>query len=130
MRTGRVLIVDDAKRQRELYKLILEDAGYEVTTSQDGEQALLLSRENHFDLVLTDDKTTGTGSLMLAIKLRKERPSTFVLTIITGSEKRLTHGSPEEIRAAFRSSMFGVLEKPVDRIVLLRVVECAIYRLK
>lgn len=55
-------------------------------------------------------------------------PSAFVLTIIMGGEKRLTHGSLEEIDAAFRSPMFGVLEKPVDRIVLLGVVESAIYR--
>lgn len=130
MRTGRVLVVDDAKKQRELYRLILEDAGYEVTTSRDGEQALLLARENHFDLVLTDDKTTGTGWLMLAIELKRKSPLAFVLTIITGSEKRLTHGSSEEIEAALSSPMFGVLEKPVDRTILLGVVEGAIYRLK
>ena len=130
VRTGRVLVVDEAKKQRELYKLILEDAGYEVTASQDGDQALLLVRENHFDLVLTDDKTTGTEWLMLAIELKRESPLAFVLTIITGSEKRLTHGSSEEIEAAFRSPRFGVLEKPVDRTILLGVVEGAIYRLK
>lgn len=130
LRTGRVLVVDEAKKQRELYKLILEDAGYEVTMSKDGDQALLLARENHFDLVLTDDKTTGTGWLMLAIELKRISPLAFILTIITGSEKRLTHGSSEEIEAALRSPMFGVLEKPVGRTILLEVVEGAIYRLK
>jgi DNA-binding NtrC family response regulator len=130
LRRDRILVVDEAKNQRELYRLILEDAGYEVTATQDGEQALLLARENHFDLVLTDDKTTGTGGIMLTIELSKQNPSAFVLTIITGGEKMLTHGSSMEIEKALRGAMFGFLEKPVDRMVLLRVVESAIYGLK
>lgn len=134
MKTGirrqKVLVVDEAKNQRELYRLILEDAGYEVKATQDGGQALLLARENHFDLVITDDKTSGTGGLMLAIELGKQNPSAFILTIITGSDKTLTHGSPAEIEAALNGARFGFLEKPVDRMVLLKVVENAIWRLK
>ncbi len=134
MKTGirrhRVLVVDETKNQRELYRLILEDAGYEVTTTQDGDHALLLTRENHFDLILTDDKTNGTCGLMLAIELGKQSPSAFILTIITGSDKTLTHGSPAEIEAALNGARFGFLEKPVDRMVLLKVVENATWRLK
>jgi DNA-binding NtrC family response regulator len=134
MKTGiqrhKVLVIDESKSQRELYTMILEDSGYEVMAAQDGEQALLLASENHFDVVLADDKTTGTASLMLAIRLGGQNLETFVLTIITGSEKTLTHGSSEEIEAALRGPMFGVLEKPVDRKVLLKVVERAMHRLK
>lgn len=125
---GKVLVVDSAKNQRELYKLILEDAGYEVTTAQDGEQALLLAQERCFDLVLTDDKTTGTGEIIQTIDLIKQNPSVFVLMIITGSEKMLTHGTFDSIKEGLRGAMFGYLEKPVDRAMLLDIVESAVWR--
>jgi CheY-like chemotaxis protein len=46
MARNRVLVVDDEKNQREIYTLILEDDGYQVTAAQSGEQALRLAREN------------------------------------------------------------------------------------
>ena len=62
MARNRVLVVDDEKNQREIYTLILEDDGYQVTTAQSGEQALRIAREHPFDLVLTDYKMAGMGS--------------------------------------------------------------------
>jgi CheY-like chemotaxis protein len=59
MERNRVLVVDDEKNQREIYTLILEDDGYQVTAAQSGEQALRFAREKPFDLVLTDYKMTG-----------------------------------------------------------------------
>ena len=121
----KLLVVDNAKNQRELYRLILEDEGYEVTTAHDGEQALLLINNNSFDLILADDKTTGTQELLLVIDLIRRSPSAFVLMIITGSEKTLTHGSVEVIKAGLRGAMFNYIEKPVDRSLLLSLVKSA-----
>ena len=61
MARKKVLVVDDEKNQREIYTLILEDDGYQVTTAQSGEQALRFAREKPFDLVLTDYKMAGHG---------------------------------------------------------------------
>jgi CheY-like chemotaxis protein len=36
MARNSILVVDDEKNQRELYQLILEDAGYEVRTASSG----------------------------------------------------------------------------------------------
>ena len=122
LRKNNVLVIDDSKVQQELYRGILEDAGYNVTVAEGGEQALRLAQECHFNLVLTDDKTTGTGRLMLAVELIKDDPHRFVLMITTGSEKALTPGSVQEILSVLRGSMFGYLEKPVDLDSLLRAV--------
>ena len=51
---GRVLIVDDALTIRELERSILERAGYEVRTADDGIEALAGLVEAPCDLVLTD----------------------------------------------------------------------------
>ena len=108
MARKKVLVVDDEKNQREIYTLILEDDGYEVTTGQSGEHALKLARENDFDLVLTDYKMTGMDGLMLLGELLKADPSLIVVMMTA-------HGSVESVKEALRHGAFDYLEKPIDR---------------
>jgi DNA-binding NtrC family response regulator len=122
MARKKVLVVDDEKNQREIYTLILEDDGYEVTTAQSGEHALRLARENYFDLVLTDYKMTGMDGLTLLGELLKIDPSLIVVMMTA-------HGSVESVKEALRSGAFDYLEKPIDRDQLLKVVESALGRL-
>ena len=117
-----VLVVDDEKNQRETYKIILEDAGFDVTTAQSGEQALRFARENRFDLVLTDYLMTGMDGLTLLSELIKTDPSIIVVMMTA-------HGSVESVKEALRGGAFDYLEKPIDRDQLLKVVETALGRL-
>ena len=50
----RILIVDDDKNICELLRLYLEKEGYETAMAHDGESALTVFDERHFDLVLLD----------------------------------------------------------------------------
>jgi len=122
MARKRVLVVDDEKNQREVYTMILEDDGYEVTTAQSGEQALRFARENRFDLVLTDYKMTGMDGLTLLGELLKLDPSIIVVMMTA-------HGSVESVKDALRGGAFDYLEKPIDRDQLLKVVQNALERL-
>jgi DNA-binding NtrC family response regulator len=122
MARKRVLVVDDEKNQREIYTLILEDDGYQVTTAQSGEQALRIARESDFDLVLTDYKMTGMDGLTLLGELLKIDPSLIVVMMTA-------HGSVESVKEALRGGAFDYLEKPIDRDQLLKVVENALGRL-
>jgi len=122
MARKRVLVVDDEKNQREIYTMILEDDGYEVTTAQSGEQALRFARENRFDLVLTDYKMTGMDGLTLLGELLKLDPSIIVVMMTA-------HGSVESVKDALRGGAFDYLEKPIDRDQLLKVVQNALERL-
>lgn len=122
MSRNRVLVVDDEKNQREIYTLILEDDGYQVTTAQSGEQALRLARENRFDLVLTDYKMTGMDGLTLLGELLRLDPSIIVVMMTA-------HGSVESVKEALRGGAFDYLEKPIDRDQLLKVVQNALGRL-
>lgn len=119
MGRNRVLVVDDEKNQREIYTLILEDDGYQVTTAQSAEQALRFARENEFDLVLTDYKMTGMDGLMLLNELLKIDPSIIVVMMTA-------HGSVDSVKEALRGGAFDYLEKPIDRDQLLRVVSSAL----
>ncbi|MEK6322507.1 MAG: sigma-54 dependent transcriptional regulator [Acidobacteriota bacterium] len=122
MARNKVLVVDDEKNQREIYTLILEDDGYQVTTAQSGEQAVRLARENQFDLVLTDYKMAGMDGLTLLNELLKLDPSIIVVMMTA-------HGSVESVKEALRSGAFDYLEKPIDRDQLLKVVQNALGRL-
>lgn len=122
MARNKVLVVDDEKNQREIYTMILEDDGYNVTTAQSGEQAFRFARENQFDLVLTDYKMTGMDGLMLLGELLKLDPSIIVVMMTA-------HGSVESVKDALRGGAFDYLEKPIDRDQLLKVVRNALERL-
>jgi DNA-binding NtrC family response regulator len=122
MPRNKVLVVDDERNQREIYTLILEDDGYQVTTGQSGEHALKLAREQDFDLVLTDYKMTGMDGLTLLSELLRDDPSRLVVMMTA-------HGSVESVKEALRSGAYDYLEKPIDREQLLKVVESALSRL-
>src|SRR5689334_21375070 len=119
MARNKVLVVDDEKNQREIYMLILEDAGYDVTTAQSGEHALRQARENKFDLVLTDYKMTGMDGVQLVAELTDIDPSIIVVMMTA-------HGTVESVKNAMRAGVYDYLEKPVDREQLLKVVETAL----
>jgi DNA-binding response OmpR family regulator len=50
----RVLVVDDQEDIREMARLVLTGAGYDVVAASSGREALRLARETAFDLVLLD----------------------------------------------------------------------------
>jgi len=59
----RILVIDDEPSIRELLKDFFTGKGFEVTTSQDGETALALLKENKFDLLLLDLMMPGMNGL-------------------------------------------------------------------
>ncbi len=51
---GLILIVEDEPSQMELLSFNLNAEGYDVLKAEDGEEGLLLFKENDIDLVLLD----------------------------------------------------------------------------
>ena len=49
-----ILVVEDEKALREVYELILTNAGYSVSTAIDGQQALVAVKETIPDFILLD----------------------------------------------------------------------------
>jgi DNA-binding response OmpR family regulator len=50
----RVLVVDDQEDIREMARMVLSGAGYDVAAAPSGREALRLARQSVFDLVLLD----------------------------------------------------------------------------
>lgn len=62
----KILVIDDDLYIRELYEEILQNAGYDVQTAEDGEIGISKLKEGGFDLILLDlmmPKVDGIGVL-------------------------------------------------------------------
>ncbi len=68
----RILAVDDSPSMREMVRLTLSAAGFEVTQAEDGQQALELARKSTFDLVLSDVNMPQMDGIELIRALRAE----------------------------------------------------------
>lgn len=104
-----VLIVDDEETLTwSLAKSLSNDRDtYEVTTANDGETALELTRKSPFDLVVLDIRLPGINGLDVLLKIKDERPATKVI-IMTA------YGSSEiKAKAKARGSLFYI-EKPFE----------------
>lgn len=83
-RHGSILVVDDALTVRELERSILERAGYEVRTANDGEAALARLVEAPSDLVLTDLEMPNMDGFALVEAIRAhDTLSTIPVVILT-----------------------------------------------
>jgi DNA-binding NtrC family response regulator len=65
----RLLVVDDEQSVRELYRLELEGAGFEVRTAADSGEVLDLLEKEHFHLIILDVRLKGESGLDLLQRL-------------------------------------------------------------
>jgi CheY-like chemotaxis protein len=68
----RILVVDDSEEVREFLQLALEEAGYEVETAADGEDAFAKVTHSRPDLILLDVVMPRMDGLELLLKLRSD----------------------------------------------------------
>lgn len=81
-----VLTVDDSASMRQMVKLTLSAAGYNVIEAGDGTQGLATARAGAVDMVLTDLNMPGMDGLALIRELRKLASFTGVPIILLTTE--------------------------------------------
>lgn len=110
-----LLVVDDRRDVLLTHAKILEAAGYEVHSTSDPFEALRLSRQVVFDLVLTDIDMPGMGGFQLVRELREHAPG-LPAVMVSG------YGDPGNLpdRCEF-------LHKPVEVESLLRMVRQSLH---
>lgn len=105
-----ILIVEDDETVGRLLAGILQREGYQTTTVHSAEAALRFFPSGKFDLVLTDIGLPGMNGLLLAQKIKKERPETEII-FMTGEANFQT------VVDAFRSGACDYLTKPYRNIM-------------
>ena len=81
--TMRILIVDDERRYREVFQLILGEEGYITQTAGSGEEAVALLKRESFNLVLTDLVMENMDGIALLNHIKENYKTTEVI-IVTG----------------------------------------------
>lgn len=105
----RILAVDDSPSMREMVAIALKGAGFDVTSAQDGEEALDVARAQQFDLVLSDVNMPHMDgiSLIRALRAQAAYRHTPILMLTTES-------SAERKREGKAAGATGWIVKPFD----------------
>jgi signal transduction histidine kinase/DNA-binding response OmpR family regulator len=103
----RVLVVDDGAENRELVKLVLEQAGLCVTIAENGQMAVEKTLSTHFDLILMDIQMPVMDGYS-AIRLLREKKITTPVIAFTA------HAMKDVEQDCLAAGFSGYLTKPID----------------
>ncbi len=71
-KASRVLIVDDNPEIREIIHILLGGEGYDIEEAKNGNEAILKTKENTFDLIILDIMMPGMDGYHTCMEIRKE----------------------------------------------------------
>lgn len=110
-RKGNVLIVDDEEFIRDIVRECLSSTGHNVMTAGNGDQALELIRNNHFDITFLDFSMPSRDGLELLREIRGIDPNANVVIISARPEEQLPGELSDE-------GSYNIIRKPfsVDQI--------------
>lgn len=111
----RILVVDDDDSMRELIRIHLSSAGYEVTTAADGIAAGYLVLENPPDLILSDVNMPHMDGFEFVSALKADKSLPYIPVIFLTSDEEGDHRGKE-------LGAVGYLTKPVRAEKLLQMV--------
>ncbi len=75
----KILVVDDEEGVRNLLQRMLEGAGYEVVSTEDGEEALYLVSQGDINIALLDIKMPTISGIELLNKITADYPDVCVI---------------------------------------------------
>jgi two-component system, NtrC family, response regulator GlrR len=119
MAGAKILVVDDDPGLRTLMKVRLEAAGYRVTLTEGGVEALARAGEEVYELAIVDLKMEGMDGITLLEKLLGIHPALPVI-ILTA------HGTIASAVEATKKGAYDYLTKPFDPKDLLHRLEKAL----
>ena len=108
MNDKRILLVEDSVSTRKMLATILEEAGYDVVTAENGRIALDVLKTDNFQLMITDLEmpVMGGSELIDNISAMEEQPVIIVLT---------SHDNADLIVNIMKKGVFDYLIKPVKK---------------
>jgi two-component system, NtrC family, response regulator GlrR len=115
---GKILVVDDDPNILQVIKMRLVSGGYDVTTSNNAEEALSLAQKEPFDLMVLDLKLDEEDGISLMEDIHQINPNIPIL-ILTA------YGSIKSAVNAMKKGAYGYLTKPFEgHELLLQIDNC------
>lgn len=103
----RLLIVDDEVGFADVLRKRMSRRGVNVTPAASGEEAVLILRENDFDLAILDLKLEGMDGVEI-LRVFKLMVPEMPVVMLTG------HGCEEARNTCMKNGAAGYLSKPID----------------
>lgn len=111
-----LLAEDQAMVRGALAALLTLAGGFAITQASDGDEALTLLKQQHFDLLLTDIEMPGRTGLELAAWLKEQHSQTKVVVITT-------FGRAGYIKRAIEAGVGGFLLKDAPSETLVSSIQ-------
>ncbi len=89
---ARMLVVDDEEPVRNLLQRILEEAGYDVVTATNGQEALDKVSQLNAGVVLLDIKMPGMSGIEVLQQITTNWPETCVVMATAAGDAQLVLG--------------------------------------
>lgn len=107
----RILLVDDAEINRDIFGVMLTSLGQDFTQAANGEEALALGRKQRFDLVLMDIRMPDMDGMECAQRWRQDflnrDPHCMIMALSAST-------APEDISHCKQAGIQHYLTKPVS----------------
>ena len=109
-----ILVVDDDENLLEIFTDVLSAEGYRVFVAQNGYEALKLTEEREFPVIITDLRLPGIDGLELLRKFKESNYSSCVI-VMTG------YGSAQTAVEAMKQGAYDYITRPFsdDEIILM-----------
>lgn len=115
-----VLVAEDTATGRQVIRQHLDNDGFELTFAEDGEQAVRLTRERPFDVVLMDLRMPVMDGLEAIRVIRADEAgqggARTPIVVVTAND------TAADMRASMEAGADAHLAKPVSRMDIIGVV--------
>lgn len=109
MKKKKILIVDDDVAILDVIKMILEEEGYEIRTSQNGSIFPIVNKL-HPDLILLDMLLSGEDGRDVAKKLKSEKKTKYIPIVMISAHPSAEKGSLQAGADKFIAKPFEIEE--------------------
>ena len=82
----KILFVDDSESMRRVVGMAISDAGYDVTTAQDGNEGLQKMEQEKFDAIISDVNMPNMGGIEMVTAARNNQNNKFTPVIMLTTE--------------------------------------------
>jgi len=115
----RILLVEDNLANQKLAAYFLKQRGHVVEIAADGHQALRLTAEQQFDVILMDVQMPGMDGLQATAAIRAREAAATRVPIIAMT----AHAAAGDRERCLAQGMDGYLAKPIDSREMIHLVE-------
>ncbi|OMH37527.1 ATP-binding protein [Motiliproteus sp. MSK22-1] len=115
----KILLIEDIRINQQVVIGLLEHHNHQVTVAADGYQALSITQQQQFELILMDMHLPGISGLEVSHRIRTDQSNRNRETPIAALTASVRS---EDIHRYFEAGLCGVIAKPVNEIQLMEVI--------